>query len=122
MKTYELLKTIPENFVCDDKKRIAHNRLDHDGYRWWNTWFPGIGPNGNEEMKKEMEEVSNFMVSLFPKGIPDMERMVQEGKCERLSDDEHNLYIVGEYTDIWIRLILRRGDYNMYIKFFQKQN
>ena len=37
-----------------------------------------------------------------------------------LSDDEYNLYIVGDYTNVWIRLILRKGDYNMYIKFFKK--
>ena len=119
-KKYNLLNMMPEHFSADESLRIAHNRFDHDGYHWWNTWIPGIGTEGNKEMEKELDEVSDYMRRLFPKGVSDMRKFVQNDGAERLSDDEYNLYIVGDYTNVWIRLILRKGDYNMYIKFFKK--
>ena len=119
-KNYVLLSTMPENFSIDENLRIAHNRFDHDGYRWWNTWWPGIGTGGNEDIETELNEISDFMRDLFPKGLPDMQKFIWNSESEKISNDEYNLYIDGKYTNAWIRLILRKGDYNMYIKFFKK--
>ena len=43
-----------------------------------------------------------------------------EAQVSPASTDEYNFYLVGETCNFWLRLITRRGDYNMYLHAFTK--
>ena len=43
-----------------------------------------------------------------------------EAKVNEHSDQEYNFYFVGKTCNFGIRLITRRGDYNIYLHAFEK--
>lgn len=110
-----------EIFKVDPEKEIAYNRLDHNGYRWYNTWFPKNGTDNNKIIS-EMEKVSDYMTeSALKNGIKDIYKLAEKCNAQNLSYDEYNLFYKGKHTDVWIRMIPRRGDYNLYIHFYEKE-
>jgi len=110
-----LLIGLPD-FQCFADKEIAYNRLDHDGYRWYNTWFPKLGTNGNKNMSEEMEQFSNYMTqTMLNRGRSDIKELCEFFDIVSIGDGEYNLYCEGSHCNYWIRLIDRPKDYNMYI-------
>ena len=111
-----------EFFKVDPEKKIAYNRLYHDGYRWYNTWFPKNGTDNNKIIS-EMEKISDYMTeSALKNGIKDIYKLAEECNAQSLFYDEYDLFYKGKYTNVWIRMINRRGNYNMYIHFYEKEN
>lgn len=110
------------SFTVDKKLKIAHNRLDHDGYRWWNKWFPAKGTS-DKNVIKEMEDISDYMTNKLKKGISSIYELIGEMDLIPLDSNqkEYNVFYEGEFIDCWIRLITRRGDYNMYIHCYEKK-
>lgn len=43
----EFLLMTEAEFSMEPDHLIAYNRADHDGYQWWNKWFPQKGTDGN---------------------------------------------------------------------------
>lgn len=108
-----------------DERLIGYFRADHDGYRWFYTWFDRENVKANvDETKKELEYVGTQLVYHgFLNGISSLREFVYKMKAVAVSSqgDEYNFYYSGWYCDYWVRFILRRRDYNMYIKCYQKE-
>lgn len=118
----KLLKRPTDISFADNKElKIAHNRLDHDGYRWWNKWFRAKGTE-DQNVIKEMEEISDYMTGKLKRGISDIYELVYDMVLIPIDDarTEYNVFYEGQYINCWIRLITRRGDYNMYINCYEK--
>lgn len=106
-------------FPMDDNRLIAYNRADHDGYRWWNNWFPGNGTNGDQEMTDEMEAFCDYLLDeMLGKGRSDIPKVGELLGIAPSEDREYNLFCEGIYCNYFIRLIDRKKDYHVYIKVF----
>ena len=44
-----------------------------------------------------------------------------EARAGENSADEFNFYLRGELCDYWVRLITRKGDYNMYLSAYSRE-
>lgn len=122
MKNITLSNDCPFDFEAVKKQEVAYNRLDHNNYIWFNTWFPKNGTEGNKAISAEMEQVSEYFTDIMLKnGIHDIDKLFRSGAVEKTSDPtEGNLYCVGDYCFYWIRLINRSNDYNLYIHCYKK--
>lgn len=109
------------SFTENQNLKIAHNRLDHDGYRWWNKWFPAKGTS-DKNVIEEMEAISDYMTNKLKKGITSIYELIYDMVLIPLDSNqtEYNVFYEGEYINCWIRLITRRGDYNMYIHCYER--
>ncbi len=112
---------------CDSslfKKRLYYSRNDHDGYKWWTTWWNGTADKSGRNMSEVMLEISNItteVLRMFPDGLTQLGRLFYDpSKMEKISDTEGNLYYLGDHANYHIRLINRRGDYNVYVSAYEK--
>lgn len=102
---------------------IIYARCDHDGYKWWNTWWDGPSKKSIDNLSAVGEEISEIMFDLFDmlkNGVSDIRYMMDNNLAEPLSRDECNLYIYGEHANYWARFIARNKDYNIYLKAYKK--
>lgn len=105
-------------------KKIGHIRADHDGYRWWNTVWPGHTELATKEISAEIDRVYVALTAEDAlKDLPTLARFCQahpEACEDRQFQDSYNFFLDGEYCDFWIRLITRERDYNLYLNAFIK--
>ena len=101
---------------------IAYNRADHDGYHWWNQWFPQKGTDGNQDVIQEMEKFSTFILEeLLEKGVSDIPKLGAYYGVEPSKDQEYHLYCEGTYCNYHVKLINRKKDYNVYINVYETE-
>lgn len=108
------------------RRKIGHVRADYDGYRWWNTVWPCHPALSTPEIAKEIDTVYDALTAKT--GFSDLDAL--RSFCLRHMDtcvssefaDEFNFYLSGERCDYWLRLITRRGDYNLYLHAFARAN
>lgn len=100
---------------------IAYSRSDYDGYKWWRTWFSGQEEKAPPEVASEMDA---FMDALFAlpefKNLRSMRRACKLYAEPTTEKTEYNLYSETEHCYIWLRLITREKDYNLYVYFYDK--
>lgn len=114
-------KTLPLNSVLYPASLIAYSRSDYDGYQWWTTWF-----HGQEEkaLPKVAYEMDAFMDALFAlpefKTLRSMKRTCKLYAEPTAEQTEYNLYSETEHLYIWLRLITRERDYNLYVYFYDR--
>lgn len=106
------------------KSRMGHYRADHDGYRWWYTWWPAHEGLHTPERAKELHDVYTALIdkSAFS-GLNSLRRFCDahpEALVNPACPDEYNFYYEGKLCYFWIRAITRKGDYNLYINAFCK--
>lgn len=100
---------------------VAYSRSDYDGCQWWTNWF------GRPEDKPEKDlalEIDLFQDKLMArsefKTLRSMSRMCKL-YAQRTSDPtEFTLYSETENFYIWLRLITRERDYNLYVHYYLK--
>lgn len=110
------------DFPMEPDYIIAYNRADHDGYHWWNKWFPQRGTDGNERMIQEMEKFSAFILDeQLGKGIADIPKLGAYYGAEPTKDQEYHLYCEGTYCNYHVKLINRKKDYNVYINVYEAE-
>ena len=114
-------KTLPLSSVRHPISLVAYSRSDYDGWRWWTTWFR------DEEIRLAPElaqEIDAFQSQLFAlpefKNLWAMERMCWLYAQPTKEPTEFNLYAETAHFHIWLRLITRERDYNLYTYFFTK--
>ena len=96
---------------------FGYVRADHDGYRWWNTWWPKHEALRTPELVAE----GNALYDAFRDAFPTLSAMTSWCLKERgVYDDEFNAYYVGNHGCYWLRMITRRGDYNLYLHIYSK--
>lgn len=104
------------------KSEIAYSRSDHNGYRWHTTWWECQEEKPSAEL---VQEINRFHNALF--AMPEFEDLdTMKQLCDtsqRTSDPtEFNLYSETEHFHIWLRMITRFRDYNLYVHFYLKQD
>ena len=101
---------------------IAYNRADHDGYRWWNKWFPQRGTDGNQYMVQEMNKFSAYIFG----GTAWPGHFRHSRNLERIMEQSHlktrnTLYCEGTYCNFHVKLINRKRSYNVYIYVYRNR-
>lgn len=114
-------KTLPLNSVLYPASLIAYSRSDYDGYKWWTAWFPG---QEEKVLPEVASEIDAFMDALF--ALPEFKTLWSMRRACKLYAEptaektEYNLYSETEHLYIWLRLITREKDYNLYVYFYDK--
>lgn len=106
----------PSNEVC-------YCRADHNGYRWFNTWFRIYGTKQDtKEMDAVYNEIYNNIENLH------MLRLYMDTHCTPVKKGNPsektyrwNGFLSGEFFDYYFRFSLLRGDYNLYMHVFEKR-
>lgn len=101
-------------------KEVVYSRSDYDGYKWCSTWFDCQ----KERLEQALcQEIDQFQNSLFK--MPEMKTLdtMRHLRCfaqPTNSDNEFNLYSETEHFFIWLRMITRFRDYNLYVHYYLK--
>lgn len=103
------------------KSEVVYSRSDHDGYKWHTTWWECREEKPAAEL---VQEIDGFQNALF--AMPELENLdTMKRLCDtsqRTSDPtEFNLYSETEHFHIWLRIITRFRDYNLYVHYYLKQ-
>lgn len=98
---------------------VAYSRSDYDGHQWWTKWFL----KGDKVGIPLSEEIDGFMNSLFK--MPEFKdlkamRYARVNAESTGEPTEWNLYSETYSFYIWIRMITREKDYNLYVHYLRK--
>jgi|GEM_PF-364373 len=103
---------------------LCYVRADHNGYRWYNTW------EHCQDMPKDValfSEVDGFYDALI--ALPEFKNLHTLKKmCASYAEivaaedpNTYNLYAETPHFYIWLRIITRERDYNLYCHYFYKE-
>ena len=99
---------------------VAYSRSDYDGCRWWTTWHDERGKKPAPELVKEIDEFQSALFKLPAfKTLDTMRRFCPYAQATDKAT-EFNLYSETNHLYIWIRLITRFRDYNVYVHYYDK--
>ena len=108
----------------DKERQIGYIRGDHDGYRWWTTWWPSHLEFLTDGCKTELNGVLNHLIAHdFPNGVPDIVAFTNHYPQAAIGDPgwgEYSFFVDGRECGYWVRLITRYRDYNLYLYGFTK--
>ena len=124
-KIYEETETREGELFSYPRSKICHIRADHDGCRWWNTVWPYHDELATPEMKREIDATYAKLTAKDALcDIPTLTRfcLAHPEACAGASETEYNFYYEGEFFFYWLRLITRKGDYNMYLTAYAKRS
>ena len=97
------------------KCELCYIRAYIKGGQWWSSVFPIHWELKTAELVQEADAV----YEAFKKAFPDLEAVCDyvEHDAEPMEGDptEGNAYLEMEYGRYWLRMITRRGDYNLYL-------
>ena len=108
------------------RRKIGHIRADYDGWRWYNTVWPCHKSLATPEVCTEIDRVYDALTA--PNALKDLAALRKfcadhmDACISKEYEDEFSFYYVGERCNFWIRLITRKGDYNMYLNAYTKEN
>ncbi len=99
---------------------VVYSRSDHDSRQWWTTWHQCQPRHASETLSREIDAFQNA-----PFQLPEMENLGTMAQLKRFGEaandpTEFNLYSETEHFYIWLRFILRTGDYNSYCHYYLK--
>lgn len=105
------------------ESQLCFFRSDHNGWQWHTQWFDcRVKPRD----KTLLDEVDAFQLGLM--ALPEFKDLYTMAdmcyKCaERTSErTEFNLFSETEHFYVWIRMITREKDYNLYTNFYYKSS
>ena len=124
-ETFDDIEPVENVVQSYPRRKIMHFRADHDGYRWWNTVWPHHDELATEEMKHEIDATYDALIAKDALAdLPTLARFClshMDACAGENSIDEFNFYLRGELCDYWVRLITRKGDYNMYLSAYSRE-
>lgn len=106
------------------KYKIGHIRADYDGWRWYNTVWPCHKELSSIEASVEIDRMydrliaSNALKDLF--ALRKFCSQHMDACVSKEQMDEFNFFYEGDCCNYWIRLITRKGDYNLYLNAYVK--
>ena len=118
-----LLDDVDLQDVCAGKKpkaKIGHIRADHDGYRWWATYFPCHEELKTENIRIEMNEVCAEIIENRFRNLEEVKAFCYNNKDAKFGDCMYVFYIEHKFCNYELVFILRKGDYNMYLHAYKK--
>ena len=112
-------KVVPLSSFPVPANKVLYSRSDYNGYRWHRTWHScHEGPLG-DELCGEINDFSDSLMELPEFTNLDTLRTFCKQFAEPTSEPtEFNMYSETEHFYIWIRLITRVRDYNIYVNFY----
>jgi len=115
-------KLFPGSGLEHPVSETTYSRSDYNGRRWWTTWFPS---GEGQAMPELSQEIDLFTEALFQmpkfKNLGTMKRLCADTAQPTGEPTEFNLYAQTEHFHVWLRLITRFRDYNLYCHFYQKE-
>ncbi len=99
----------------DTRYLMGYIRGDHDGYRWWSTIFSNDRALENEERVQELDFLYRAFIRQI-KGLTALAAFCKKYAEPTTDPTEYNAYCITQNGVYWFRFILRRGDYNVYLK------
>lgn len=99
---------------------VGYSRWDYDGYRWWRTYWSVHDRLKTEDVRGEINRVSEQFEKEFP-NLDSVRIFCENGFAEQKSNDTYDAFMVGEHCCFWFRFILRRVDYNLYLHIYNKE-
>ena len=102
---------------------VGYSRSDYDGRQWWTTWFTDDHIRLESEFAREIDAFQ-MAVLAHPdfKTLREMKRICRLYAQRTSEPTEFNLYSDTEHFYIWLRLITREKDYNLYISYYLKDS
>ena len=102
---------------------LCYVRADHNGYRWHNTWTDCQDKPDDPTLLRELDDFYNSLIEL-PE-FKNLSALRKACRCyaEQPEIDDPNTYHLFAETlhfHVWLRLITRERDYNLYGHFFYK--
>lgn len=119
-QVFKAIRPVSFSSIGVPESQVAYSRSDYDGYRWHTKWFDCQAEKPSQELIREIDS--------FHKALFDMPEMKSLDTMRLLCIDaqptsdrtEYNLYSETEHFYIWIRLITRNKDYNLYVNYYLK--
>ena len=120
-EVFENRKKDKDGFFMRPESEICYSRSDHNGHRWWTTWWDCKKEKPSAELVKEIDRFHSALFAMpLMKNLDTMRQLCKI--AEPTSDPtEFNLYSETEHFHIWLRIITRFRDYNLYVHFYLKQ-
>lgn len=101
-------------------REVAYSRSDYDGNHWWSTWFSCRKERPEAHL---IEEIDRFHDALFEmpefETLASMKQLCSSAEATAIAG-EYNLYSETEHFHIWLRMITRPRDYNLYVHYYLK--
>ena len=101
------------------KKEISYCRAYYKG-QWWRTWF-SVQDLSDRSLG---EEIDSFVDAFFERrefyDLDSLSEFCRNHAAATTDPTEYNLFSDTEHFNIWIRLITRSNDYNVYLTFLEK--
>lgn len=102
---------------------LCYVRADHNGYRWHNTWTDCQDKPDDPALLRELDDFYNSLIEL-PE-FKNLSALRKTCRCyaEQPAEDDpntYNLFAETPHFHVWLRLITRERDYNLYGHFFYK--
>ena len=125
-KVFEDTETVEGCSFPEPRRKVGHIRADYDGWRWYNTVWPCHKALATQEICKEIDRVYDALTA--PDALKDLTTLRKfcrehiDACIAKENKDEFSFYYVGELCVFWIRLIIRKGDYNMYLNAYIKED
>ena len=117
---FQKTKPVPFSSQPIPECQVVYSHSDYDGYRWHTTWHDCQEEKPAPELVKEIDAFHNALFQMPEMKSLDTMRLLCVDAQPTSDSTEYNLYSETEHIHIWLRLITRNRDYNMYCKFFQK--
>ncbi|WP_287826913.1 hypothetical protein [Oscillibacter sp.] len=115
-------KLFPFNHLEHPVSEMVYSRSDYDGHKWWTTWHHSDGERPTTELATEIDQFTEALFQLPEFKTLDTMRCFCRASAQPTSEStEFNLYAATEHFYIWLRMITRPRDYNLYCHFYLKE-
>lgn len=102
------------------ESEVVYSRSDYDGRKWWTTWWDCQPEKPAADLVQEIDRFQNALFAMPEFRTLDAMRRLCAGAQTTNDPTEFNLYAETEHFYIWLRLITRSRDYNLYVHYFLK--
>ena len=111
-------KLFPLSSVEPPTSEVAYSRSDYDGHKWWRTWFFSGEDKVPPPLSQEIDQFSDALMEMSEfKSLDTMGRMCRSCAQATSSSTDFYLYSETEHFYIWLQLVTRKRDYNLYVHF-----
>ena len=117
---FETIKPAPHSSHGRPASELVYSRSDYDGYRWYTSWFECQIEKPSPPLVKEIDAFTEAFFSLPEMcNLEAMKRLCAYA-APTSDDTEYDFFSETTHFHIWIAMITRSKDYNLYIHYYLK--